>query len=207
MGGRGIEVEYSASILVRPPKRCEFVRTERTIVRAKARHCYEPIRRPTGFLIRYTNSGRNGGAHVGRTTAPKSDASLARVYTFCFDSGAGAYPFTRHHQWFPQRAAIQNRRAAEKYAGRARREKEAEVSGIALQGRTSYSKTMIENFGDHSRQRAYVPCLGSHRHWHYRFRLPGREVRSILTICRAVLAPNRNVQGHMIRVPCHAYSP
>ena len=67
--GRRIEVEYSASILVRLPKRCEFVRTKRTIVRAKARHCYEPIRRPTGFLIRYTNSGRNGGAHVGRRRA------------------------------------------------------------------------------------------------------------------------------------------
>ena len=41
----------------------------------------------------------------GRGPDCVSPSSLARVYTFCLASYAGAYPFTRHHQWFPQRAA------------------------------------------------------------------------------------------------------
>jgi hypothetical protein len=77
-----------------------------------------------------------------------SSSSLAHVYTFCLahtpartrsrdiTNGSHNEPRPRSH------SSIQNSRATEKYAGRAADRKKSSRShqGIALQGRTSYSK-------------------------------------------------------------------
>ena len=157
IGGRGIEVEYSASIFVRPPKRCEFVRTKRTIVRAKARHCFEPIRRPAGFLNGIQMTGAMG-AHtlVELRPSTKSNASgfgpdraspCTRVHVerrfSCRRAPSRDITNRSHDEPRPRsHSSIQNSRATEKYAGRAADRKKSSRShqGIALQGRTSYSK-------------------------------------------------------------------